>query len=366
MKLPTLIFNRLLNSDMNVSNTRSRRKNGLLMLASLIAFYATVIIYWLHSQLRIGTTDIDDAMIISKDLFLGGSIEAFDLTVNYLKLIKEAPGAPPFPPTVPTASNARAMEDFLPVVTPSDVTFRWRHRARAGSLSKDATIIRAYRIVVVRRSGTRGRRDIVWDSGRITVDEYTGAPNFVKWGGTLPPSIGQILEWQVYIWDAKNSKSSSSWEKFAVGPEDKVDWWGHWICHPEDLSTFDRRKKKGKIALNNQCKGWQLRRPLPLFRTKIEFKEFLGSSNDTITSALLVISGLGSFRASFDGIPLSTSGPIDPPFTDYSKRVSYRGFDLTPFLIGPNGFLHESHTLGVTMGSGEYVSKVHSSKRNDA
>ena len=60
------------------------------------------------------------------------------------------------------------------------------------------------------------------------------------------------------------------------------------------------------------------------------------------------MSGLGSFRASFDGVPLTTSGPIDPPFTDYSKRVSYRGFDITPFLSGGE----KSHVIGVTLGSG--------------
>mmetsp|Transcript_20452 Transcript_20452/g.42912 ORF Transcript_20452/g.42912 Transcript_20452/m.42912 type:complete len:1082 (-) Transcript_20452:914-4159(-) len=353
MRLPTLLSNRLLNNGMKAPKGRTRRKYGLMTLAISIPSYATIIIYWQHSQLSINTRDVNEIIRISKDSYLGGSIEAFDLSVNYLKLIKEAAGAPPFPPLVPSASNARAMEDFLPVVLPSGVTFRWRHRARAGSLSEDSTIIRAYRIVVVRRSSVRARiESLVWDSGRINVDEDTGAPDFVKWGGTLPPSIGQILEWQVHIWDAKEAMSSSSWEKFAVGPENKVDWLGDWISHPEDLSTFDRRKKKGKTALNDECKGWQLRRPLPLFRTQIDFKEILGSQDDTIISALLLISGLGSFRASFDGIPLSTSGPIDPPFTDYSKRVSYRGFDLTPFMIGPNGRLHESHTLGVTMGSG--------------
>ena len=98
-----------------------------------------------------------------------------------------------------------------------------------------------------------------------------------------------------------------------------------------------------------------MRRPLPLFRTKVQTSD-LHSADATvgpIKSALLVISGLGSFRASFDGVPLSTSGPIDPPFTDYSKRVMYRGFDITSFLSGEEkNEVMESHVIGVTLGSG--------------
>eukprot|EP00804_Cyclotella_cryptica_P003649 CCRYP_002212-RA/>CCRYP_002212-RA protein AED:0.30 eAED:0.30 QI:0/0.5/0.4/1/0.5/0.4/5/1003/964 len=85
----------------------------------------------------------------------------------------------------------------------------------------------------------------------------------------------------------------------------------------------------------NVCSRWRKRRPLPLFRAKLSSKTLstvTSNEEDPLVSGLLVVSGLGSFRASMDGVPLSTSGPIDPPFTDYSKRVMYRGFDVTDFL----------------------------------
>jgi hypothetical protein len=61
-----------------------------------------------------------------------------------------------------------------------------------------------------------------------------------------------------------------------------------------------------------------------------------GDHGDKISSALLVVSGLGSFRASFDVVPLSSSGLLDPPLTDFAQRVSYRGYDVTRFLINDN------------------------------
>jgi hypothetical protein len=62
------------------------------------------------------------------------------------------------------------------------------------------------------------------------------------------------------------------------------------------------------------------------------------------------VSGLGSFRASLDGKPLSSSGPLDPPLTDFAQRVSYRGFDVTPYLSGDGA--KSEHVVGIAMGSG--------------
>ena len=59
-----------------------------------------------------------------------GAIIPYDLSVNFLQRIMKAPGAPPEPVLVAHASKARVAEDFLPVVPPSNVYFRWRHRAR--------------------------------------------------------------------------------------------------------------------------------------------------------------------------------------------------------------------------------------------
>mmetsp|Transcript_16687 Transcript_16687/g.30306 ORF Transcript_16687/g.30306 Transcript_16687/m.30306 type:complete len:1349 (+) Transcript_16687:172-4218(+) len=351
-----------------------------------IALYAVGIVLWQNSHLNADLPDMASIISSTKDAFIsagssslsrktvsesswlfpdtgeekdednvsddgdggGGAILPIDLSVNFLQRITRAPGAPPEPLMAPSASTARAPEDFLPVVVPSEVTFRWAHRARAGSLYEDSSKIKAYRIIV-RKAKTHGEGSVVWDSKKVNVVEEDGVPDSVDWGESTTPEVGQILEWKVQVWDAKGMEGSSNWSKFAVGPEGEHNWKGGWITHPSDMDTFD--KKSG--VSGDECGLWKLRRPLPLFRAQITSQDLLnGSSDDQISSALLVISGLGSFRVSFDGVPLSTSGPIDPPFTDYSKRVMYRGFDVTPFLLGDNGKMAQSHVIGVTLGSG--------------
>ena len=346
----------------------------------IIVLYAICIILWQNYHLNnSGFADIGTIISSTKDAFVtegrslswilpnsalggddddddnGGAIVPIDLTVNFLKLIDIAPGSPPEPPVSSSASNVRISEDFLPIVTTSDdVTFRWAHRAKAGSNSNDIKSIKAYRIIVRQQSEINGGNNIIWDSEKVLVHHEEEFPDSidVDWEkASKAPSVGQILEWKVQIWDTSDLSSSSHWSKFAIGPssESEIDWNGSkWIVHPSDMDTFDK-KKNGNTS--DECSLWKKRRPLPLFRTMITSDELKSGSapGDAISSALLVMSGLGSFRASFDGIPLTTSGPIDPPFTDYSKRVMYRGFDVTKFLLSNT---EGSHVIGVTLGSG--------------
>mmetsp|Transcript_10425 Transcript_10425/g.23827 ORF Transcript_10425/g.23827 Transcript_10425/m.23827 type:complete len:1340 (-) Transcript_10425:6-4025(-) len=267
-----------------------------------------------------------------------GSIIPINLSVNYLQVIDKAPGAPPEPIMSQSATSARVAEDFLPMVSPDEVVFRWAFQARKGANHKDTQEISAYRIIV-RQFGNPS--NVAWDTNKVNVPVM---PDSVSWGSVTQPVAGHIYEWKVFVWDAAGASSSSSWKKFAVGPQSSEAWEGKWIVHPDDMDTFDNAKQGSK----DECKLWKMRRPLPIFRGRISSDKISGVKE--IASALLVVSGLGSFRASFDGVPLSTSGPIDPPFTDYSKRVMYRGFDLTPFF--QNGGGQADHTIGVTMGSG--------------
>ncbi|KAL7440027.1 hypothetical protein ACHAXM_012212, partial [Skeletonema potamos] len=280
-----------------------------------------------------------------------GSILPFELSVNHLKLITHAPGKPPTPPLSPSASKSAPSEDFLPVVRPNEVIFRWRHRPRVGSPAVDAAKVKAYRIVsrrYVRCENCGSKRDaVLWDSGKVVLidnEHDNDLPTSIHWPVEIAIGIGQILEWRVTLWDMADEPSTSSWTKFAVGPEKEDDWKGEWIAHSIDVATFNFDQK------GNACDRWKKRRPLPLFRGVLppQSLQSILHNEDPLVSALLVISGLGSFRASFDGVPLSPSGPIDPPFTDYSQRVSYRGFDVTPFLLGTSNH----HVIGVTMGSG--------------
>jgi hypothetical protein len=245
---------------------------------------------------------------------------------------------------------------------------------------------------------------LLWDSGKVPVSE--GLPDVVHCSDSQLTSkgiIGSIIEWRVTIWDSRQPQplsSTSGWTKFAVGPtqqndfahydddgidgDDEADvndnddenddsgWKARWISHPIDIESWDKTDGKafwGKIEEHREtaCRNWEKRSQLPIFRAKLKLPSSSSSINlvaekggnthedDEIASALLVVSGLGSFRASFDGVPLSSSGPLDPPFTDFSQRVSYRGFDVTKFLTKSDDkdIGEGEHIVGISMGSGE-------------
>ena len=256
--------------------------------------------------------------------------------------------------------------------------------------------------------GSMSSSTLLWDSGKVSVPD--GLPDVVHCNDTQLANkamIGSIIEWRVTVWDSRQSpqqprSSTSSWTKFAIGPTQQHDmnnydidgngdetnaignnddddddlngWKARWISHPIDIESWDKTDGKAFWAnipedRETACRNWEKRSQLPLFRAKLKLPSSSSSNlvvenngankeedQDRISSALLVVSGLGSFRASFDGVPLSSSGPLDPPFTDFSQRVSYRGFDVTRFLTrneDDNGIGEGEHIVGISMGSGE-------------
>ncbi len=288
-----------------------------------------------------------------------GAIIPIDLSVNHLQLIEHAGGSPN------DVSSMTAEEEFLPVVLPSDIEFRWRSKVRSGSKPGDAIKTSAYRIIARRAHSSNGEGGddgvILWDTGKV--ESANGLPDVVKWNiFEHEVAAGSIIEWRVSVWDSSttdnpNEPSTSRWSKFAVGPGDE-EWQGKWISHPLDVDSFQITDsaaywRNDDKAQEIACSNWERRSQLPLFRAKISSYDLYkdGSDDDEIATALLVMSGLGSFRASVDGEPLSSSGPLDPPFTDYAQRVSYRGFDITPYFTQSDNE-ENTHVIGVTMGSG--------------
>eukprot|EP00985_Skeletonema_marinoi_P031935 scaffold37911_cov189-Skeletonema_marinoi.AAC.1 len=297
--------------------------------------------FWGSNWLNNGEEQADD----NDD---SGAIIPFDLSVNHLQLVDRAPGSP--------NTDLTVNEEFLPVVLPSDIAFRWRSRARPQSLAQDGVKTTAYQIIA-RRAYSIDEDVLLWDSGKVNV--LDGLPDVVTYNDTKM-EIGSVIEWKVTVWDSSqpDAKSSSSdWSKFAVGPS-QSEWQGQWISHPVDLESWDETDASafwtpvgGMNGTHNQrtaCHNWEKRSQLPVFRTKLPTLDV--PEDDDIATALLVVSGLGSFRASLDGKPLSSSGPLDPPLTDFAQRVSYRGFDVTPYLSGDGA--KSEHVVGIAMGSG--------------
>ena len=280
-----------------------------------------------------------------------GSITPIDLSVNHLRRIVKAPASP--------NKDARLSEEFLPVVLPHEVTFRWRSSVRDGASSDSLARSTAYRIVVRRAyaasegDGTLDESTMIWDSGKVLVE--SSLPNEVHCTDPkLTNLTGAIIQWRVTVDDSLGRPTTSDWTKFSIGPESS-QFTAKWISHPIDVDSWDESDASAFWGndQNHQekaCKNWERRSQLPFFRVKIPDIES-SDEDDGVESAALFVSGLGSFRASLDGVPLSSSGPIDPPLTDYAQRVSYRGIDVTPFLVTGDES-DEGHVLGIQMGSG--------------
>lgn len=80
--------------------------------------------------------------------------------------------------------------------------------------------------------------------------------------------------------------------------------------------------------------------PAPVFR-----KEF--KTNKTIKKATLYITAAGYYKATINGAPVGLN-VLDPAWTDYSKRIYYSEYDVTPLLDAGN------NCLAVSLGNGFY------------
>eukprot|EP00523_Entomoneis_sp_CCMP467_P003866 CAMPEP_0168761210 /NCGR_PEP_ID=MMETSP0724-20121128/23195_1 /TAXON_ID=265536 /ORGANISM="Amphiprora sp., Strain CCMP467" /LENGTH=1371 /DNA_ID=CAMNT_0008810305 /DNA_START=162 /DNA_END=4274 /DNA_ORIENTATION=- len=271
----------------------------------------------------------------------GSAMEAFDLTVNHMPTI---PFPKEFEPPLDYERHPVTAEDFLPLVIASEVQLRFRLRPLIHAPLEGLRDISAYQIICQRAAHSGSSNDnaaLLWDSGKVDV---TTMPRSIPYGGdTTTLTIGTVVQWKVLVWDAqKKGPAISPWAKFGVGPRHD-EWKAKWITHRADYDTLkneQRQLKRGNLP-PRLCELWKQRRPLPLARAEFTVEE-------TVTAALLVVSGLGSFSVALDGHALSTSSVQDPPLTDYSQRVSYRGYDVTEALLQKSG----KHVVAITLGSG--------------
>jgi len=163
----------------------------------------------------------------------------------------------------------------------------------------------------------------LWDSGKVNSSNTLQ----IVYGGK-PLKSRQICYWKVRVWD-KDGKpsewsSSSRWE---MGLMNSDDWDAIWIESPQSNA-----EKEGNFYGEN---------PAPIFR-----KEF--KTNRAIQSARLYISGLGYYEAWLNGQRIGDR-QLDPPWTDYSKRVFYSVYDITDMLKSES-----DHCIGVMLGNGWY------------
>jgi hypothetical protein len=260
-------------------------------------------------------------------------IVPIDLSVNNLQVIQKACG------TLENQSSGAA-EDFLPIVLSNTwPMFRFRLKPAAGACPLAIRDISAYRIVAQHAHNMT----VLWDSGKIIVTD--SMPHSIPWGGCKLIS-GMVIKWKALVWDSTGmGPSKSQYSKFGVGPSND-GWTGQWIAHPYDVASYKKimRSVQDSRISREKCAEWKGRRPLPLVRAKLQLSDKEAS---LVGSALLIVSGLGSFATTLDGMSLSSSSVLDPPLTDFSQRVSYRGYDITKHFQTSS-----THVVGITLGSG--------------
>jgi alpha-L-rhamnosidase len=168
----------------------------------------------------------------------------------------------------------------------------------------------------------RNKGDL-WDSGKTSAHREP----CVTYAGS-PLSHGGRYFWKVRCWD--NDGQATAWSEPAVmeiAPMHPADWHGaHWIDdgrdNPENPEDFYKPD------------------PAPLLR-----KEFTLAK--PVVRARLHVAGLGYAITSLNGERLADQ-PLDPPWTNFDKRILFRTHDVTAALS------EGANCLGITLGNGWY------------
>jgi len=145
-----------------------------------------------------------------------------------------------------------------------------------------------------------GRPDM-WDSGKVDSSDQTAVP----YGGKKLASR-QAYYWRVRVWDEKGTPSNfSEIASFEMAFLEPTDWTAKWIGLQESMD------------------------PAPLFR-----KEFTLSKG--VRKARAYVTGLGYYELRINGTKVGDR-VLDPPYTNFHKRVYYSVYDVTRLLKrGPN------------------------------
>jgi len=151
----------------------------------------------------------------------------------------------------------------------------------------------AYQIRAAKTSEALAAGNLLWDSGKVTSSESVA----IEWGGEPLASRDRVY-WQVQCWDKNDipgSVSEIAW--FEVALLEKDDWLADWVGYPL---------------------GW-IGQAL-YFRYDLRI-------NRPVTRARMYVSGIGYHELFVNGQRVGND-QLDPAYTDISKRVMYRTFDV--------------------------------------
>ncbi len=171
----------------------------------------------------------------------------------------------------------------------------------------------------VRAGSSAGQADL-WDSGKVVSDQSV----HVVYAGK-PLASRQRVYWYVTVWDESGSAATSEVAWFELGLLARSDWHGDWI------GTDLRGGPRSLI-------------PAPMFRQTLNL-------DSAPKSARLYVTALGLYECSINGAPVSDD-VFNPGWTDYSKRVQYKVYDVVDLLR------QGENVIGAMLGDGWAVGHI--------
>ena len=166
-------------------------------------------------------------------------------------------------------------------------------------------------------------KSLLWDSGK---QERQRSP-FVNYAGKAL-AAGKVCYWKARYWDSQGNPSGwsepATWE---VAPASPADWAGaRWIDDGKANPARDEDFYKPD--------------PAPLMRGEFTLTK-------PVVSARLHIAGLGYCLPSINGNAIADH-VLDPPWTNFDKRILYRTHDVGRHLK------EGANCLGLSLGNGWY------------
>jgi alpha-L-rhamnosidase len=172
----------------------------------------------------------------------------------------------------------------------------------------------------------------LWDSGKVASDDTIAIVYHGK-----PLVSGERCYWTVRVWD-KDGKASG-WSRravWAMGLLEQSDWKGEWIGY----DGF-RKPSSDKLFLP----------PPPYLRKTFAIRK-------SIRRATLYVTALGLASVHLNG-HLVSEDHFTPGWTDYTKRVPYRTYDVT------RSVRQGENALGVILGDGWYSGYIGWGQKRD-
>ncbi|MFO0890370.1 MAG: glycoside hydrolase family 78 protein [Isosphaeraceae bacterium] len=203
----------------------------------------------------------------------------------------------------------------------------------------------AYQVLVSSTAGALARDEAdLWDSGEVKSDETTA----IVYAGK-PLASDQRCHWKVRVWDRDGHPSAwSAPAHFSMGLLQDADWKAEWIGYDKprekaeaEAAGGDPKEKEGKLIL-----------PAPAYlRTAFQVKK-------PVRRATLYSTSLGIHDLHLNGARVSDDF-FNPGWTDYTKRVYYRAYDVTG-KVRPG-----DNALGAVLADGWYSGYVGFGKKRD-